>query len=849
MNTDEHRLMASEFPVSNLKFRPCRRWISTIGHAVLCALAVTLSATAQGPGTGGGIAETLEAIERARVTTRILYVTAHPDDESSSILTYLARGLHADVALLSLTRGEGGQNALGPEMAPQLGVIRTEELLRATQQYGARLYFTRAADFGYSKTPEETLRTWGDAVVQDMVAVLLHFRPHIIINNWGGVTTGHGHHQAAGLLVPRALQAVTQRDPDWPWQETQVYDLWRGRFGETGRSENRIELPTDEISPLWGRTYNEIGLEGFVSHRTQGIVGFRSSRFFRGRRTLIPVSGSREQWQIQSLSTRNSNPFPEEWAAEAEAALAQARTAAEQQKWAECTRWLAKASLALRTQLADSLVDVSGKRVIFPQEKNHREFSARIRRALALAAGLRLEAEADRGELVAGERFTVRVSWQQRAGVPLKLGEAELLLPDGWQLVEKAAEGEREVRFTVEIPTEAKREPAENDWMHPWPTPLVRARIAATVEGYTFAVEEAVTAQRVTSTRVDTLPLTLVPAVTLTPEPRQFVVAQGQPPKALELLARVHHYGRAAADVEVALQAPAGWQASAPLKLKFDGAGDQLVKFTVTPPRNPPAGSYKLEPVARIAAPGAEFRTSLEPLPTLPTRLWSEPAVANVRVFDVNVPRGLRVGYVAAENDPIPAALRQLGIEVTMLDEVTLAFGDLQRFDAIAIGIRAYELRSDLSRVNRRLLDYCAAGGTLVVQYQRDGIWNRLNPAPYPAGMPDDTPRVSLEDAPVRLLEPAHALLNLPNRITARDFDGWVQERGLYFWGQFDARYTPLLGMNDPGEKETTGSLVVAQHGRGTYVYTGLSFFRQLPEGVPGAYRLFVNLLSQSKKP
>jgi hypothetical protein len=217
-------------------------------------------------------------------------------------------------------------------------------------------------------------------------------------------------------------------------------------------------------------------------------------------------------------------------------------------------------------------------------------------------------------------------------------------------------------------------------------------------------------------------------------------------------------------------------------------------------------------------------------------------------VFDVNVPRGLRVGYVAAENDPIPAALRQLGIEVTMLDEVTLAFGDLQRFDAIAIGIRAYELRSDLIRANRRLLDYCAAGGTLVVQYQRDGIWNRMNPAPFPAGMPDDTLRVSVEDAPVRLMEPAHALLNLPNRITVRDFDGWVQERGLYFWGQFDARYTPLLAMNDPGEKETAGSLVVAQHGRGTYIYTGLSFFRQLPEGVPGAYRLLVNLLSQSKK-
>jgi len=270
------------------------------------------------------------------------------------------------------------------------------------------------------------------------------------------------------------------------------------------------------------------------------------------------------------------------------------------------------------------------------------------------------------------------------------------------------------------------------------------------------------------------------------------------------------------------------------------------VKFTVAPPRNPPAGSFQLEPVARLA--GGEYRTSVEPLPTLPTRLWSAPAVVNVRVFNLTVPRGLRVGYVAAQNDTIPDALRQLGIEVTMLDEAALAFGDLSRFDAIAVGIRAYELRDDLARANRRLLDYCAAGGTLVVQYQRDSVWNRLNPAPFPAQVGSPTLRVSVEDAPVRVLAPAHVLLNQPNRIAPEDFGGWVQERGLYFWGEFDSRYTPLLGMNDPGEPETNGSLVVAPSGRGLYIYTGLSFFRQLPAGVPGAYRLFVNLLSQSKR-
>jgi LmbE family N-acetylglucosaminyl deacetylase len=815
--------------------------------ALLALLASVAPSTAQGPGSGTGLAETLEAIERASVTTRILYVTAHPDDESSSILTYLARGLHADVALLSLTRGEGGQNALGPEQAPQLGILRTAELEAATKQYGVRLFFTRAADFGYSKTPDETLRIWGDAVCDDIVEVLLHFRPHIILNGWGGVTTGHGQHQAAGLLVPRALEEVTQRDPDWPWKDTVVFNLWRGRFGETSGSENLIELPTDEISPLWGRSYNEIGLEGFVNHRTQGIVGFRGSRFFRGRRSLLPTPGvAPGRWQIERLSTKTSDPFPEEWAAEAEAAIAHARAAAEKQNWDECARWLGKASLALRTHLADALVDVSGKKVLFPQEKNHREFSARIRRALALATGLRLEAEADRSELVAGEKFTVRVNWHRRREVPLELAPPELALPEGWQVTERTAE-ESGARFTVQIPPDATRPHAENEWMHPWPPALVRARVKATIEGYAFTVEENVTAQQVTTTRVDDLPLVLVPAVTLTPEPRQFVVPSNGVRTPLELVVRVRHYATAKEPVEVGLDAPAGWQITGATTLEFDGAGDQLVRFVVTPPAQLFSGSFALQPWARRTTGGEKFSTSVEPLPTLPTRLWSEPAIANVRVFDVSVPRGLHVGYVAAENDPIPAALRQLGIEVTVLDELALAFGDLSRFDAIAIGIRAYELRQDLIRANRRLLDYCAAGGTLVVQYQRDNIWNRLRPAPFPAEIGDPTIRVSVEDAPVRMPEPAHVLLNVPNRIAARDFDGWVQERGLYFWSQFDQRYTPLLGMHDPGEAETSGSLVVARHGRGTYIYTGLSFFRQLPEGVPGAYRLFVNLLSQSK--
>src|SRR5207249_55813 len=240
------------------------------------------------PGTGPGLPETVEAIEKARVTTRILYVPGHPDDESSSVLPYLARGLHANVALLSLTRGEGGQNDLGPEQAPQLGLIRTQELLAATRGYGVKLFFTRAKDFGYSKTPEETEKVWGDQVLEDMVRVIRSFRPNIVINNWGGVHGGHGHHQAAGLLTPKAVQLAVDKNaypsqlaeglPAWSGGATAtvILDLERGSEKPTG-----YILPLDDVAPLWGKTWREIGVDAFANHRTQGITAFLNSPFLR----------------------------------------------------------------------------------------------------------------------------------------------------------------------------------------------------------------------------------------------------------------------------------------------------------------------------------------------------------------------------------------------------------------------------------------------------------------------------------------------------------------------------------------------------------------------------------------
>ena len=479
----------------------------------------------------------------------------------------------------------------------------------------------------------------------------------------------------------------------------------------------------------------------------------------------------------------------------------------------------------------------------------------RINLALADDVAIPLNAQASRHELVAGETFSVDVSIAGTPAVPVKwaLDTSSIVVPSGWSVTPEGTKGASDTgtaKFTVAIPAGAKRSLTPADAILPFPPPLVRLALRVEVGGYEFAIERPVNSMEATTTGIQTYPLELVPAVTLTVEPKQVMAPEKRAAMPVKLFARVRYHGTAATKVTVGLDAPKGWTVQLPNvegPLEFAKGGDRLIQFVVTAPAETAAGAYTLRPYARM---GEEtFRTSVEPIPTLPTRNWSEPSDATVHVLNLVVPAGLHIGYIAAENDTLPEILRQIGIRVDMLDEVALAFGDLSKYDAITVGIRAYELRPDLLRTNARLLDYVKRGGTLLVQYQRDFAWNEELPAPFKATMPGETSRVTDANSPVRFLAPDDPLLNSPNKITLVDFQGWVQERGLYFWGSFDAKYTPVLGLTDPGEAETNGSLVYVRDGKGLYIYTGLSFFRELPAGVPGAYRLFVNLLSQTRHP
>ncbi|HTP43294.1 MAG TPA: hypothetical protein VMJ13_01955, partial [Candidatus Acidoferrum sp.] len=693
-------------------------------------------------------------------------------------------------------------------------------------------------DTGFVKTPEQAQKIWGNVALEDMVRVIRTFRPQVVINGWAGVHGGHGHHQESGMLVPQAIRAAA--DPKmFPEQIAEGLPAWKVTLDlRPARDPNvtgAVPMPINDVSPLWGKSYVDMGMEGHAQHRSQGTPSFFGNPFFRR-----PVSLVRENEKGDPAGTFDIRLLASSLESLGEVSPYLSRTDSDLERARKEALELNRSGAA--KSLADAAMVIAQLRGLVLSE--HADTSAqilweldRLREKIDLALNediaLPMIVEADRHELVAGEKFSVDASFLGQPAVPVKwkLDESNVLVPPGWKIQMEKNGGEPNYRFFVQPPSDASAPDAPADAILPYPRPLVQVAPQIEIEGYSFAVATTVEAMKATTTGIDTYPLELVPAVTLTPDPQQLMVPSERASEPLTLLTRVRYHGTKPAQVRVGVDAPQGWQVQPLAPLDFSASGDQLIRFRVTPPAVAKPGAYKLQPFAQIGA--VEFTASLEPIPSIPTRDWDEPAAVTVHILSLIVPPRLRVGYVAASNDPIPDTLRQIGIDVELLDEIALAFNDLTRYDAIVVGIRAYDLRPDLLRSNRRLLDYVQQGGSLVVQYQRDPEW--ISAMPYPAAMPPQTSRVTDANSPVRFLAPENPLLNSPNKITLADFDGWDQERGLYFLGSFDSHYQAVLGLSDPGEPETNGSLVYARHGKGVYIYTGLSFFRELPAGVPGA--------------
>jgi len=820
-----------------------------VRRALLILAALGLGAAGPGraqqltPAGTGGVAALANALRQLGANKRVLVIGAHPDDEDSQLLTWLSRGLGAQAAYLSLNRGEGGQNLIGQELGPELGIIRSEELLAARSIDGAHQFFTRVYDFGFSKSADETLRFWQrDTVLRDVLDVIRRFRPQVIVSVFSGTPRdGHGQHQVAGLVARQAFDLL--RDSTWG-----PVKLYRSTNFDT--SGTTLTTPTGGLDPLVGQSYYQIAMAGRSRHRSQDMGQLQRLGPAFSRAMLVESKVGSGAGFFAGVDTTWAGP-------KLYAAL------------------IDSARMALMPYAPERIVPLLARAAAALPPGND-EQRAILDGAIAQAAGVVVDGTADDGIVVAGQRFQVEVSIWNTGLDPIAISAVDFAIPPGWQVDHLEPPGGSVLpgtvvvrRFAVTVPADAPRSQpyflrrplsgAAYDWSGvpadvrglPFEPPLVVARVRATIAGAAVTLSrEVVYRYRDQAIGEIRRPLLVTQPFDVAVSPALVVwPIDGTGGGTRSVTVMVTNRSRGAAGGVVRLAVPAGWAPERPESLSFTREDEERSEtFTVRLPPSPAVGTFTL----RATVTGSDGHVSDAALtiidyPHIRPRPSVHPSTVEIRVAKILLPGLARVGYIRGASDRVPEALQQVGLPIVMLDADSLERGDLSRLDAIVVGSRAYETEPALVRANGRLLDYARGGGLVIVQYQQYPFING-GFAPYRLSIAQPHDRVTDETAPVTLLQPAAPLFRVPNAIGADDWQGWVQERGLYFAHDWDSTYVPMLEVHDSGGPALEGGMLVAPLGRGTYVYTGLSFFRELPAGVVGAYRLFANLLELGAK-
>ena len=844
----------------------------------------------------GGFGALDRALARLAVHERVLVVAAHPDDEDTSLLTLIARGYGGESAYLSLSRGEGGQNLIGPELGVGLGLIRTRELLAARRVDGARQFFTRAFDFGYTRSIEETFRFWPkDEMLLDAVRIVRRFRPQVIVSIFRGEPhRNHGQHQVAGWTAYEAFRAAGDGafsglagEDLAPWQPTTLY-----RSSWFDDKEATVKLSIAPIDPVTGKSILQLASASRSQHRSQDMG---RTQDLGGRETstawVAGGAGKEGAGLFAGIDTRLSAiaaGLPEgETRKKVEEKLAAVQATAEQLRKTLSPARMGDAVAPLARVLSDlsAARGLVGTAPSAPGERAAADFLdekiAIASEALAAAAGVAFDAWTERETYNPGATVAVAANLWPAGGTALEGARVSLVPSAAWGTPEVAGEAKElaagalgEWKLETAVPAGAPptlpyflRKPM-NGALYDWsdapaavrgepfePAPL-SARASFRIAGVDVALNREVVL-RVRDQALGEIrrPLRVVPPVEVAIDQDRLVWAlpkgkAGAKAPADSRTVRVELISRSPKPVAGKLRGalPAPWKSPAPIPFAFAQEGEKrAVELKLDLPANLPAGAYPLSLSAELDGGGSvELAVPTIEYPHIRPTPMPKAARIEVRAVDLALPKLDRVGYVRGASDRVPEALIQVGLPVQMLGAAELAEGDLSRYDAIVIGSRAYESEPSLVAANPRLLDYARAGGLLIVQYQQyPFVEGKFAPFPFDIARPHD--RVTDETAPVRLLDPAHPVFNSPNPIGAADWEGWVQERGLYFAHTWDPAYTPLLAMTDPGEPEQEGGLLLAKLGQGTYVYSGLAFFRELPAGVPGGFRLFANVLGLAR--
>ena len=875
-----------------------------------------------------------QSLRKLSTRASIMMIVAHPDDEDGGMLTYESRGQGVRVALLTLNRGEGGQNIMSNDLWDQLALVRTQELLAADRRYGVDQYFTRVADFGFSKTLDEALQIWGhDRVLYDVVRAVRLNRPLILTASFvGGITDGHGQHQVSGEMAQEVYEAAGDPNvfPDQikagllPWKPLKVYarvpsfsispkgmyDYATGKWAPVrfydyvarkwidAVPSTTVEIPEGAYDPVLGTAYIQLAREGLGQQKSQnGGTGvplpgeFKAPYHRYGSRVQSPAvehsffDGINISLAGIASLAPGQHPF-------LTAGLTQIAATVDQ-----ATHTVAPAKLVpilaaglKQTQLLMQKVESSD---LSAAEKYnlHHELSvkeAQFNSAIIEALGVTLTAvvapaNPDRGRsgfatepqdtfttAVPGQAFGVTAYLTNPSGLPIQIQKVSLepTSKGDWHItttkpIKGALQGnQRETEdFRLTVPEDAAltkacfhRKDVEQPYYdldsvacldHPLPPYPLEAWAEFNVDGVTVRTGQSVqTVQHVVGRGGVYQPLVIAPAISVAATATAGIIPLEQQ-KPAQVNLRVRTNIKTTAPAEVHLELPQGWQSN-PQTAPFKGDDQQTLTFAVSP-QNLQQTAYPIGAVAQYQ--GHPYTQGYETVGYTGLRPYNYYQSAPYKLVgvDVKVAGGLKVGYVMGTGDDVPQSLESMGVGVHLLQPADITAGDLSSWDVIVLGIRAYAARPELAAANTRLLEYVKQGGVLIVQYNSREYDH--NYGPYPTSLTGDPEKVVDEGNAVDILDPANPLLSWPNKITNEDFKGWVEERGHSFMHSWDPHYKALTETHDAGQDAQKGGLLYARYGKGTYVYVAYALYRQLPEGIPGAYRLFANLLSLPKAP
>ncbi|HSP70321.1 MAG TPA: PIG-L family deacetylase [Bryobacteraceae bacterium] len=848
--------------------------------------------------TISGEIEIRQALERLNTLGSVMMIGAHPDDEREQVLAYLALGRHVRTAYLSLTRGEGGQNLIGPEQGDELGIIRSQELLTSRRIDGAEQYFTRAIDFGFSKTAEETFQKWDrNKVLGDVVYNIRRFRPDVVILVFSGTPRdGHGHHQASSILGREAFSLAG--DPSKFPEQLAYVQPWTPKLlmmnaGGPGGGQNKggqnkgkgkaekappppdLSLDVGVYSPELGASFGEIGGASRSANRTQGTGAAETKGSQMA--SMDTVAGDKATKDLFENLDITWNRLP------GGAAVGEAVRQTLDSFVPAHPEALLPALIRTRPLIA-AIKDPLAERKLKELDD-----------LIALCSGLSLEAQSDKAAVSPGATLRVNFTALQRLPGQVALTGIRLSGMEGAPAVNLAPTvlvNNQPSRYNASFAIPQNQPYTQPYWLEqpkdgslysvrdprdiglPENSPALTAHFRVQVAGTDLELTRPVHyryVDRVFGEQVR--PFTVIPPVAVD-LPESALVFGDAKPRRIEVAVRSNG-GKVAGDLR--LDVPAGWTAD-PASRHFELAATEEqtnVFFDLVPPASDSRG--KIRAIAQVGSQTVSTGTEVIQYPHIITQTLLPPAEAILVRADIRI-LSKTVGYVMGAGDEVPQAIRQLGCEVTLLTEADLAHGDLARFDAIVTGVRAFNTRPDLRANYQRLFDYATNGGTLIVQYNvPEGGAPPQGPAAPAQGAPAQTPapapanpaaateggllahvgpypirfsrndRVTVEDAPITFPNPELRLLHVPNRITSADFVGWVQERGLYFSDEWDPRYLSVLESHDPGEMPLPGGMLYAPLGKGAYIFSAYDWFRELPAGVPGAYRMFANMLSAAK--